>query len=119
MPRARRADLTDLRDALATIRALPGLVERAPGVFWLHRVAFMHFHTERPPRRVHAKKGTDWGPEIILPMDADRAARAAFVKEIRARYDACVTSRATRRRSPPRPSRRAGTPAARRPSSSQ
>jgi len=90
MPRARRADLSDLRDALATIRTLPGLVERAPGVFWLHRVPFMHFHTARPPRRVHAKKGTDWGAEIILPIGAGPAARAVFVKEIRARYDACL-----------------------------
>lgn len=99
MPRARRADLSDLDDALATIRALPGLIERAPGVFWLHRVPFMHFHTTRPPRRVHAKNGKNWGAEILLPMGAGRAARAAFVREIRARYEACLASRATRRRS--------------------
>jgi hypothetical protein len=99
MPRARRADLSDLDDALTSIRALPGLIERTPGVFWLHRVPFMHFHTARPPRRVHAKNGPGWGAEIVLPMGASRAARAAFVKEIHARYEACLASRATRRRS--------------------
>jgi hypothetical protein len=99
MPRARRADLVDLRDALAAVRALPGLTERSPGVFWLHRTPFMHFHTARPPRRVHAKNGAGWGAEIILPVGVDRAARAAFVKEIRARYEACLASRARRPRS--------------------
>ena len=102
MPRARRADLNDLGEALAAIRALPGVIERLPGVFYLHRIPFMHFHTKRPPRRVHAKNGPDWGAEIVLPIGASRAARAAFVTEIRARYQACVASRATRRRPSPR-----------------
>jgi len=104
MARVRTSDLSDLRDALARIRALPGLTERAPGVFWLRRVPFMHFHTTKPPRRVHAKNGTRWGPEIVLPIGAGRAARAAFVREIRARYEACRASQA-RRRSAPRPRR--------------
>ncbi len=94
MPRARVADLSDLSDALARIRALPGLTERARGVFWLRRVPFMHFHTMKPPRRVHAKNGKTWGAEIILPVGAGRAARAAFVREIRARYEACLASQA-------------------------
>ena len=92
MPRARPDDLRDLRDALARIRALPGLTERAPGVFWLGRTPFMHFHTKRPPRRVHARDGPTWGGEIILPVGAGRAARAAFVREVRARYAACLAS---------------------------
>lgn len=92
MPRARRTDLSDLADALASIRALPGLTERAPGVFWLGRVPFMHFHTRKPPRRVHAKNGAGWGAEIVLPVGAGRSTRAAFVREIRARYAACVAS---------------------------
>ena len=92
MTRARASDLSDLRDALARIRALPGLTERAPGVFWLRRVPFMHFHTTKAPRRVHAKNGKTWGAEIVLPVGAGRAARAAFVREIRARYAVCVAS---------------------------
>ncbi len=106
MPRARPADLRDLRDALARIRALPGLTERAPGVFWLRRTPFMHFHTKHPPRRVHAKNGPTWGAEIVLPVGAGRAARAAFVREIRARYAACLVSRTrARRRGGPRAGR--------------
>jgi hypothetical protein len=99
MTRARSADLRDVRDALARIRALPGLTERAPGVFWLGRTPFMHFHTRRAPRRVHAKNGRTWGAEIVLPVGAGRAAREAFVREIRARYAACV---AWRPQAPPR-----------------
>ena len=42
--------------------------------------------------------------EIILPFGATRAARGAFLKEIRARYKACVAA-------PPRPrGRRRATP---------
>jgi hypothetical protein len=103
MPRARPTDLRDLRDALARIRALPGLIERGPGVFWLGRTPFMHFHTRRAPRRVHAKNGRTWGAEIVLPVGAGRAAREAFVREIRGRYAACVA-----RRPRPRRRRRAG-----------
>jgi hypothetical protein len=97
MPRNYPSDLRDLRDALARIRALPGLTERAPGVFWLRRTPFMHFHTSRPPRRVHAKNGRGWGAEIVLPAGTTRAERAAFVREIRARYAACVASQAAAR----------------------
>ena len=97
MTRNRPNDLRDLRDALARIRTLPGLTERAPGVFWLRRTPFMHFHTTRPPRRVHAKNGRGWGAEIVLPVGATRAERAAFVREIRVRYAACVAGQARAR----------------------
>jgi hypothetical protein len=93
MPRNRTSDLRDVHDVLARIRALPGVTERAPGVFWLHRTPFMHFHTARPPRRVHVKNGRDWGAEIILPVGATRSQRAAFVREVRARWAACEARR--------------------------
>jgi len=105
MPRATPADLTDLCDELTQIRALPGVDERAPGVFWLRGTPFLHFHTRRPPRRVHAKRGRAWGPEIVLPFGASRAARGAFVREIRARHAACLADDTARRpargRTPP------------------
>jgi len=104
MGHARANDLRDLRDALAEIRALPGVSERRPGVFWLRQTPFLHFHTTGDFRRAHAKIGSVWGPEIVLPFGASRAARAAFLREIRARYDACVAAQ-------PRPrGRRRATP---------
>jgi len=92
MGHARPKDLHDLRDALAVIRALPGLTERAPGVFWLRRTPFLHFHTTGDYRRAHAKAGRTWGREIVLPLAASRKVKEAFVREIRARYKACLQS---------------------------
>jgi len=97
MPRAIRADLDDLRTELAQIRMLPGVTERAAGVFWLRGTPFLHFHTRRPPRRVHAKAGRTWGSEIALPFGAGRGARAAFVREIRIRHAACLAADTARR----------------------
>jgi len=90
MGHAQPNDLRDLRDALDAIRALPGLSERRPGVFWLRRTPFLHFHTTGDFRRAHAKVGRTWGPEIVLPFGASRKVRSAFVKEIRARHAACL-----------------------------
>ncbi|PYN21009.1 MAG: hypothetical protein DMD76_22770, partial [Candidatus Rokuibacteriota bacterium] len=67
MGRARPNDLRDLHDALREIRALPGLSEPRPGVFWLRRTPFLHFHTTGDFRRAHAKVGRTWGREIVLP----------------------------------------------------
>src|SRR5204863_9247990 len=92
MARNRPNDLRDLRDALARIRTLPGLTERAPGVFWLRRTPFMHFHTTRPPRRVNAKNGRGWIADIVLMDWSTISQPSEFVLEIRARYDACVAS---------------------------
>src|SRR6267378_3707854 len=114
MGHARANDLRDLHDALAQIRALPGVSERRPGVFWLRQTPFLHFHTTGDFRRAHAKIGSVWGPEIVLPFGASRAARAAFVREIRARYDACVAAQPRprgRRRATPEPRRADSRPA--------
>jgi len=95
--------LRDLRDALREIRALPGLSEPRPGVFWLRRTPFLHFHTTGDFRRAHAKVGRTWGPEIVLPFGASRKIRAAFVKEIRARHAACLEVQKRPRRRGRRP----------------
>lgn len=91
MGHARPNDLRDLRDVLKEIRALPGLSEPRPGVFWLRRTPFLHFHTTGDFRRAHAKVGRTWGAEIVLPFNPSASAKAAFVREIRARYKACLS----------------------------
>jgi hypothetical protein len=90
MGHARNKDLRDIDDVLARIRALPGVTERSRGVFYLRRAPFLHFHTTREIRYVHAKIGATWGPEIPLPFDASRSLKAAFMKEVRARHKACL-----------------------------
>src|SRR5467141_2848192 len=92
MGHARANDLRDLRDELAEIRARAGGERAATGRVLAATDAFLHFHTTGDFRRAHAKIGRVWGPEIVLPFGASRAARAAFLREIRARYDACVSA---------------------------
>jgi hypothetical protein len=87
---------------LAAIRALPGTQEKRPGIFYIRRVPFLHFHVRGDDRWADAKIGTVWGPKIPLPFDAGARARSAFVREARARYAACA---ATGTRSSRRPSR--------------
>jgi hypothetical protein len=37
-------NLADLKDCLAAIRRWSGIVEPKPGIFYLGRTAFLHFH---------------------------------------------------------------------------
>jgi hypothetical protein len=90
MGHARAQDLRDLRDVLDAVRALPGVSEPRPGVFWLGRAPFLHFHTRGNLRRAHAKVGKRWGTEILVPFNPSVRAKAAFVREIRARHRACL-----------------------------
>jgi hypothetical protein len=39
-------DLLELGDLLTDMRALPGLVEKSPGVFYRRSRAFLHFHAD-------------------------------------------------------------------------
>lgn len=92
MGHARYEDLRDVVDVLAEVRALPGVAELAVGVFYLGRRPFLHFHTRGAARWADAKTGRTWGPEIPLPFDASRTLKAAFVREVRSRYRACMES---------------------------
>jgi hypothetical protein len=93
MAHARREDLSDIDDVLHALRALPGMIERSPGVFYLRRTPFLHFHARAGARWADARAGADWGPEMPLPFGASARARAAFVKEARQRYEMCASTR--------------------------
>jgi hypothetical protein len=95
MGHARTKDLRDLDEVLASIRALPGVVERSRGVFYLRRAPFLHFHVRGETRYADAKIGQAWGPEIPLPFEAGRTLKAAFMKEVRARHKACLNAGAS------------------------
>jgi hypothetical protein len=90
MGHSRTKDLRDIADVLGRIRALPGVIERSKGVFYLRRAPFLHFHTTDETRYADAKIGKTWGPEIPLPFEATRSKKAAFMKEVRARHKACL-----------------------------
>ncbi len=99
MGHARSEDLVDVADVLDAIRALPRVSERSPGVFYIGRAPFLHFHTRGGERWADAKAGRDWGPEVPLPFGAGRATKAAFLEEVRHRYEASVTQGTARPRS--------------------
>ena len=46
MKHASRATLARLTPLLEQLRAIPGLVERAPGSFYRRSAAFLHFHED-------------------------------------------------------------------------
>jgi hypothetical protein len=46
MRHARNADLDRIEPLLERLRALPGLVERKRGTFYLRSKAFLHFHDD-------------------------------------------------------------------------
>jgi hypothetical protein len=90
MTRARRKDLRDLAGVLAQVRAWPDVHERTPGVFWIRRTPFLHFHVRGDDRRAHAKRDGRWGAEIPVPFDAGTRVKTALLRELRARYASCV-----------------------------
>jgi hypothetical protein len=117
MGHARYRDLRDLESVLDEIRRLPGIAEPTPGIFYLRRVPFLHFHTKDIARWADAKVGPSWGPELLIPFGCGRREKARFLREVRARYMSCCSASAvsaprverTRRRSTRRrPAARAG-----------
>jgi len=92
MGHARTEDLRDVAKVLARIRALPGVTERSPGIFYIRSTSFLHFHTKADRRWADAKAGNDWGSEIPLPFRAGEKAKAVFLREVLARYRLCEMS---------------------------
>ena len=90
MGHARFEELRDLEDVLEGIRALAGVDERSPGIFYLHRSPFLHFHTKDGRRWADVKAGTEWGSEIAIPFDCPSRAKASFLREVCARHRATV-----------------------------
>jgi len=79
--------LDDLGDIFAEIRSWPDVREPAPGVFYLKRMPFLHFHLDRHGRRwADIRDGAEWGAEVDLPLTASVAARRRFLREARGRY---------------------------------
>ena len=78
--------LDDIADVLAEVRTWAGIVEKKPGVFYLRRQPFLHFHLEAGgARRADVKGRAGWTPfELLRPLSATR--RRAFLRELRSRY---------------------------------
>ena len=107
MGHARYAELRDIHDVLEEIRRLPAISEPAPGIFYLRRVPFLHFHTKPGVRWADAKVGSIWGPEIPIPLGAGPREKSAFLLEVRRRHESRVALMTPRLGPPTRRPRRA------------
>jgi hypothetical protein len=84
--------LDDLREVLDDVRGWAGVVERQPGVFYLRRQPFLHFHLLAGSRRcADVKVRADW-IRLDLPRPASAARRRAFLGALQRHYRAAVTS---------------------------
>jgi hypothetical protein len=78
--------LDDLADLLAEVRGWAGIVEKSPGVFYLKRQPFLHFHLVKGGgRRADVRDRTGWA-QLDLPRPVSVARRRAFLRALRARY---------------------------------
>ena len=78
--------LDDLGDVLARVRAWDGVVEKKPGVFYVRRQPFLHFHLVDGGRRRADIKGREGWVQVFLPPPVSSAKRRAFLREVRRRY---------------------------------
>jgi hypothetical protein len=82
MRHARDPDLDRLEDLLAALRALPAMVEKKRGVFYLKGRAFLHFHED--PRGLFADIRDATGGDfqrIDVTLPAGRAALLALARQ--------------------------------------
>jgi hypothetical protein len=78
--------LDDLADLLAEVRTWAGVVEKSPGVFYVRRQPFLHFHLVQGGRRRADVKGSSGWVQIDLPRPATAARRRALLRQLRARH---------------------------------
>ena len=78
--------LADLADLLSEVRAWAGVIEKSPGVFYVRRRPFLHFHRlEGSRRRADIKGHADW-LSVDLPRPLPATTRRALLRALRTRY---------------------------------
>lgn len=80
--------LDDLADLLAEVRTWAGVIEKSPGVLYVRRQPFLHFHLVEGGRRRADVKGRATWVSLDLPRPVTAARRRAFLYELRIRYGA-------------------------------
>jgi hypothetical protein len=78
--------LDDVADVLAEVRTWTGVVERKPGIFYVRRQPFLHFHLVEGGRRRADVKGRAAWVQLDLPRPVSVTRRRAFLRELRIRY---------------------------------
>ena len=83
--------LADLSDLLADVRTWPGIVEKRPAIFYLHRAPFLHFHLFPGPRRRADVKGRRGWVSVELPQKMTARTLQVLRQEARRRYGERMT----------------------------
>jgi len=78
--------LDDLADLFDEVRSWTGVVEKKPGVFYVRREPFLHFHLVEGGRRRADVKGRAGWVQLDLPRPVSAARRQALRRELRIRY---------------------------------
>jgi len=78
--------LDDLGELFAEIRTWAGVAEKTPGVFYVRRQPFLHFHLVEGGRRRADVKGRGGWVQLDLPRPASGARQRALLRELRGRY---------------------------------
>ncbi len=73
MRHARAQALDELEPFLERLRAVPGLVEKMRGVFYLRSKAFLHFHEDRSGLHADVRLGSDFS-RFRVQTDEERDA---------------------------------------------
>jgi hypothetical protein len=84
--------LADLEGLLDEIRNWPNIVERRPGIFYLKRTPFLHFHLQQGMRSADVRAGKNWGPTISVPIGAGRNTQKQILSEVKQRYRATAAA---------------------------
>jgi hypothetical protein len=78
--------LDDLADLLAEVRGWDGVVEKKPGIFYVRRQPFLHFHLIQGERRRADVKGRTGWVQVDLPHPASATRRNALRRALQSRY---------------------------------
>ena len=73
MKHATAETLTQIPELLAEIRAVPGLVEKGPGVFYRKGRAFLHFHEDPAGLFADVRPGEEWLRIEVSGVDGQKA----------------------------------------------
>ena len=106
--------LDDLADVFAHVRTWAGVIEKRPGVFYVHDQPFLHFHLLAGGRRRADVKGhTNW-VQLDLPRPVTTTRRRDLFRELRMRYrEKAETKSRVSRRAPTHTLQRSAAPDAR------
>jgi len=78
--------LDDLGGVLAEVRGWAGVKEERPGVFYVRREPFLHFHLLKDGRRRGDVKGSRGWMSLDLPRPISATRRQALRRRLRTHY---------------------------------